>query len=120
MTTPEKLRKRQKRESIGIGLLALALGASVVYSDQRDDRAQVQACENANESRAAQLVLWNFVIDVSSVPDPGEKPPTEAEQAAREDIRDWLEELFAPRDCSDLTREYKIPDPPPLIDGAGD
>lgn len=37
MTTPERLRRRQRRESAGIAVLAFALVASVVYFDRLDD-----------------------------------------------------------------------------------
>lgn len=125
MTTPERLRRRQRLESLFIGILALALAASQFWDDYQEEQAsketQVQTCENGNEAREGHLLLWNFVIDLSaSSTDPDEEPPTAAERAALEQIRDWLEELFAPRDCSDLTKEYELPPPPPLIEnGSG-
>lgn len=92
---------------------ALQQGQSNVQAAQA--AGQVQTCENANESRAAQLALWNFIFDL-----PPDEEPTPQEKAALADIRAWLEQLFAPRDCSDLDREYEIPPPPDLLGSDSD
>lgn len=37
MTTPERLRRRQRRESAGLAILAISLAASVVYFNGEDE-----------------------------------------------------------------------------------
>jgi cell division protein FtsB len=72
----------------------------------------VQACRNGNESRAASAALWGFIIDLS-LADGGESPD---QRVALEQLRTWITQLFAPRDCSDLSRKYPLPEPPPIIE----
>jgi hypothetical protein len=71
-------------------------------------QAQVISCHNANETRSRQTLLWDFVIDVSSADD-GPR-----ERAALAEIRIFIHDLFAQRDCSDLTKEYPAPEPPKI------
>jgi predicted membrane protein len=95
-------------------LVGIFIGTAATITKARQSTenhdAQVRNCENANDTRAAQRELWEFILDVSaSNPD---EPPTPEERDMMDAIRDWIEELFAPRDCTDLTRKYEIPDPP--------
>lgn len=66
----------------------------------------VTNCQNANVSRRGQRAAWDFVLDVSGA-DAGP-----AEAAALEKMRSWFHDLFADRDCSDLSQKYKVPIPP--------
>ena len=68
--------------------------------------AQIAACQNANDTRANQSLVWDFVLDLSAA-DAGP-----AEKAALETIRTWIHDVFAARDCSDLTKLYETPVPP--------
>lgn len=45
MTTPERLRRRQRRESAGLAFLALGLVVATMYFDAQDDRQR--ACIGA-------------------------------------------------------------------------
>lgn len=69
-------------------------------------KAQVVSCQNANETRAGQRQWIDFQLDTSK----GTGGP-ELDQAI-ELIRTWTHDLFANRDCSDLTKKYEIPTPP--------
>jgi hypothetical protein len=72
------------------------------------DNAKV-ACENANESRAASRALWNYVVDISLA---GNKDATPEELAFFGEFRDWIDGVYAPHDCDDLSRKYPLPSPP--------
>lgn len=84
------------------------------YTEQQaedDNRADaVTQCLNANEARAANLLLWNTVLDPAN----REEQPTPEELERIDAFREWVAALFAPRDCSDLSKRYEIPDPPSL------
>lgn len=79
---------------------------------EQNEANAVQACRNANDSRAASAGLWGFVIDVS-LADGGESPQ---EQRLLEQLRTYVNEVYEPRDCSELDRKYPVPDPPPIIE----
>lgn len=96
-----------------ISLVGVAV-TTVLYQRVQDSidanqHTQVVSCQNANESRSANLALWNFVLDISSA----QQVPASRKQQL-EEIRTWINQLFAPRDCNDLTRKYKIPAPPAI------
>jgi hypothetical protein len=102
-----------------LALLAI-LGAVVsvnLWQEVRDTTNQnranaVRACQNTNESRAANLRLWSFVLDVSAA---NGKKRTPQERVQLEQIRAWITALYAPHDCSELGRPYPIPDPPRIL-----
>lgn len=73
------------------------------------DANAVQACENANDARAANLALWQFVLQLSEP-----KRPNPIEQAKLDLLQEFIVELFATHDCNDLSKVYKIPLPPIL------
>lgn len=84
---------------------AKAVTAAKVAADDTA-AAQVANCQSSNSSREGQTVLWDFVIDLSSA-DAGP-----AEAVALAEIRTWIHDLFAPRDCSNLKVVVKTPAPP--------
>lgn len=60
MTTPERLRRRQRRESAGLALLAILLCVSVVYfrgQDEAQDRCLSTFVETQNETSAIRSKL---------------------------------------------------------------
>lgn len=60
MTTPERLRRRQRRESMGIAVLALGLCASVIYFNELDEnRAECLSSfiKNDNDTGAVRSAL---------------------------------------------------------------
>lgn len=96
-----------------VGVLASAyLWHEVRETGEANTTNAVQSCRNANETREAQVRLWSFVIDVSLAG--GEETP--AQRAQLEQLRTWIHQLFAARDCSDLSKEYVPPSPPNLLD----
>lgn len=68
----------------------------------------VTICENSNESRAANLELWNYVLGLT------EQTADPASKIALEKIKAWVAVLYEPHDCSDLSKKYDIPPPPVL------
>ena len=98
---------------IVIATLACAgiwLGASASWQNSKD---LVTNCENANESRQAARALWGYVIDVSSVNNPDRTP---REQRVLDGFRDYVNDVYAPRDCTDLSKKYPLPDPPAVVE----
>lgn len=71
-------------------------------------KAVTTTCNNANETRKNQRILWDFVINISD--DGGPK-----EQVALAKIQTWIHDLFAERDCSNPTRKYNVPEPPDIL-----
>lgn len=67
---------------------------------------QTVNCQNANDTRGSQKLVWDFILDVSAA-DAGP-----GETAALESIRAWIHDVFANRDCADLKKIYKVPVPP--------
>lgn len=104
-----------------IGLLvAVVIGAGFVVAELRDlaqdnRAAATTGCENANESRAAQRALWDYIIDVSVQSNP-EAPDVVTEFYV--DLRTYVHAVFGDRDCADLNQKYELPDPPriPTLD----
>lgn len=111
---------RMRYLTVITGLLAVASTIGAIYSYQISQRVEdtatanqenaVIACRNANELREANLNLWTFVLQASAA-DPEQTP---AEKRLAEEFRDWINVLYAPRDCSDLSRHYDLPPPPSL------
>lgn len=93
---------------LGVFLTGLALVRAQGISDDNKDNAIIN-CQNANQSRAGNLSLWNFILDKSAEANPNQTP--EQRQVAM-DLRDWVAKLYAQRDCSDLSRKYELPPPP--------
>lgn len=92
---------------------ALARRAAAARTMDNTRNALV-GCQNANESRAATLALWNFLFDVTGKNAAKQTPEQKAQLRA---IRVWIGKLYQPHDCQDLARKYPIP-PPPVIGGA--
>jgi hypothetical protein len=107
-----------------VAALALAIAAVAgTYingrNDARRNHDQIEAaaadakvgCENANESRAASRTLWNYVVDLSLASNTDATPE---EVAYLGKVRDWIDQVYAPHDCADLSKKYQLP-PPPAI-----
>lgn len=99
-------------------LLALGAGVGTYVNDRAIDKANTTriadneanaktSCENANESRSASRILWSYVVDLASAGSPGQ-------DSYFGDLRAWINKVYQPRDCSDLSRKYEIPPPPSL------
>lgn len=70
----------------------------------------VTNCQNANEARKGTLRLWLGIIDA---PRPEGSPARTKEQEQQiADLRQFVEQLFRPRDCTHLGRTYPLPDLP--------
>lgn len=72
------------------------------------ETAQLTNCQNANNTRANQTQVWDFVLNLSGA-DAGPQ-----ETAALESIKAWIHDVFAERDCSDQTKKYDVPVPPDI------
>jgi hypothetical protein len=67
-------------------------------------RASVmQLCQAGNEARAQQVTLWEHLAAIS-VPPPRETPAQRQQrEAAVAALLRYVQQVFAPRDCSTLT-----------------
>lgn len=93
-----------------LAVVGVLMAASATRQNSRD---LVTGCENANESRQAARALWGYVIDVSAVSNPS---PSADQQRVIESFRAYVNEVYAPRDCTDLSRKYVLPDPPKIVE----
>lgn len=103
-------------------LLALILVACIVTPgmwrlqqlNEANKHALKVACTNANETREADIQLWTFVLRASAA-NPQNQNPQQAK--VRELFEDYVNDLYRPHDCNDLTKVYKFPPQPRLPDG---
>lgn len=120
LTAKELLYKRTQRLTrlslilVAVAVLGLVVALVAVVrinnvATQNMVNAKI-ACENANDQRAANLRLWTLVVQTSSQDPRRERTPADVQRTQA--FQGYIEKLYAPRDCNDLDRRYKIPDPP--------
>lgn len=85
------------------------LGASASWQNSKD---LVTNCQNANESRAAARSLWGYVVDLSEASNPS---PTKHDRQVITNFRRYVNAVYVPHDCSDLSKKYPLPDPPEIV-----
>lgn len=101
---------------VAVFSLVACVAVGLLYRDLHqavDDNTAnaVTNCENANQSREANRILWGYVLDVSAAN--GEQGDDERD-ALLASLRGWINELYESRDCQDLSRKYPLPPPPAL------
>lgn len=87
--------------SVGLGLVAWRADHTAKAAASARTAARNQ-CLSGNESRRGQLVLWDFVLDLSAQTPTRELAPDD-ERKRREqtaEFRTFVENLFKPRDCN--------------------
>lgn len=94
----------------GVLVAGLLLAKVQDAVDTNEDNARI-SCQNGNDTREANLSLWTFIIEASLASNT-DRTPQQLELI--EDLRVWVTQIFAPRDCSQLGKEYEIPPPPSL------
>lgn len=94
-----RAKRRQLILAISIALdLILTAGFFVVYKQANTNhQIIVNDCYSRNESRANNKQLWDYLFAL-----PPEKPPTATEQAQIDKFRDFVNETFAPKDCTKI------------------
>lgn len=93
--------------------VAVLVGGVMVYRLYSTiHEAQVQSCESGNDLREQNRVLWHFILAASAANNPDQTP---REKKLSGQMLTWVDQLYAGRDCSDLTKKYPIPEPPPII-----
>lgn len=86
---------------VTVGVIANAVRSNSANSKAvRIQEYQIANCMEANKSRAAQRQLWDYVLDLSSKPTPGEPAMTTAEKKRLGQFRTYVGTTFADRDCS--------------------
>ena len=89
--------------SVRFGYIALQTRQAQQAVDQNASNAVV-TCEVGNQARANQVQLWSYILTLSG--------NTPAQQAQVEKVKVYLLQVFAPRDCSDLSKTNPPPTPP--------
>jgi hypothetical protein len=105
LTVQYKQSRRLRRVAVAVlGVVVLVLGIGW-YAVSANSKTLVQACENANETRAANMALWTTVLGSvqKSSPDPNKWV---------DELLDWIAVLYQPHDCDHLDRVYDVPPPP--------
>lgn len=108
VTVQAQQSRRLRRVAAAVIAVFVLVGGVGYYAVSESHDSQVVNCENANETRAANRVLWAYVLDLAAQ---GARPGS-AENLTK--IKAWVNVLYEDRDCSDLSRQYKQPDPPQL------
>lgn len=107
----EALAKADKRQQKQVAILAFTVAFDVLLTigfgfitwrthelsslADTNQEAIVRNCETANESRKNQRELWAYVIQLTPI-----QPRTEEQSNRAADLQTFVNETFAPRDCS--------------------
>lgn len=102
--------------SVAVAVIAVqANSASTQASNassqaNRNQQTQQVTCKATNDAREANRNLWTYIINVTEQSN-ADAPP--AQKAQIEKLRDFVEQVFAARDCSNLNAPRSIPLSPP-------
>jgi hypothetical protein len=106
--------------SAAVGLLAIQAVSTSNRANEanslasRNAQNQLITCQAGNESRAAQVQLWNYVLDLAA-----RNPNQSPDQVERlKQFRAYLTTALGPRDCTARTPSavsLSAPPPSPLI-----
>jgi hypothetical protein len=91
---------------LGVILVVLALGSvgegwllTRQQAEVTRDNA-LRTCQAGNDTRAAQVSVWNYVLDLSAA----SAPQTPQQKARAEQFRTYVAKTFAARDCEKATK----------------
>jgi len=113
--TASELKRQSWWTRFLLGIVTITVVFGVVaggYAIKSSHDEAKRNCQNANESRDANLALWTYVLTVAE----GNAQGKEA-KARITAIMDWTQILYKDHDCSNLDKRYKIPPPPTLGPG---
>ena len=65
--------------------------------------------------RSANKALWDFLIDTSLA----QSTQTPKSRELLQEIKTYVSDIYAPHDCSNLSKEYPLPVPPKIQDLGG-
>lgn len=88
-------------------LVSIAGTGYVVLENRENDKVQ---CMNANESRKAQIAVWDYVLGYELADGSEAQAPAETEMSKT--ILPYMHKIWAQRDCDNLDKQYILPDPP--------
>lgn len=80
--------------SIGLAYITIQTHHIATQADNNQD-AIMRSCEVANEGRANNKALWNYLLSL-----PPETPLTPEQQTRVTDFQKFIDKTFAPRDCT--------------------
>lgn len=111
LSAKELLHKRTRMltfVAIFIGVFSIIGTSAAFTSIYQNAKNAKTTCLNSNQIREAQSKIWGFVYE-SNKSDP---ETTEHDRQAIERLEKYTNEVFAQRDCNDLSKKYKLPPPP--------
>lgn len=98
-----------------IGVVAVRANEAAKRADsayavaEANKEAARLTCEANNQSRATQVQLWTYVLDLSAQANP---VPTREQALRIAQFRTYIQRVFAPRDCSKpITPTSPVPTP---------
>lgn len=102
---------------LGAYVLIVVLAAvgfwTIGVQQQEITDSQVAACKSSNEARAGERQIWGFFFRVSKASAVSQHQP-QAVLDFYDDYLRWIDTQVLPdRDCSDLSKIYPKPGPPP-------
>lgn len=92
--------KRRRFHLIALTLMALALAFgwwqnhNLAITAESNHNAIIRSCENSNEARKNNAVLWDFLLAQQPI-----QPQTAEQTAFRQEFIALKEKTFAQRDC---------------------
>lgn len=111
LSAKELLHKRTRMLTIvaifiaTVGVAGLTVSGYAIVQNANNAKTN---CLNANQTREAQANIWGFVYE-SNKSDP---ETTERDRQAIERLEKYTNDVFAQRDCNDLSKKYELPPAP--------
>lgn len=103
-----RIATRTRRLNVAVSIIIACVLAFGGYQWHRVSQGAKSVCLSANESRSANLLLWDKVLtSVEANSDPAGKVQLDK-------LLTWIAVLYQPHDCDDLGHVYKVPPPPSL------
>jgi hypothetical protein len=94
--------------SIAVAILAVSASNATSLANQ-NKQAQLVTCKAGNETRAANIQLWAYVLDLANATNP---TPTPQQVEGIRQFKIYLAQVYAPRDCDSPTSVKPLPAPP--------
>jgi hypothetical protein len=95
--------------SIAVAFVAVSAREATSLANQ-NRQTQLATCRAGNETRAANIQLWTYVLDLAAVNRP--VPPTAQQIESLRQFKSYLSTVYAPRDCDTPGSVSPLPAPP--------
>jgi hypothetical protein len=95
--------------SIVVAFVAVSASDASSLANQ-NKQTQLATCRAGNETRAANVQLWTYVLDLAAASNPA--PPTPQRTESLKQFTAYLHTVYAPRDCDAGGSASPLPPPP--------